>query len=56
MVRFEVVVRWMVEGVVPVEAEDAQEAEDKARFEHPLPWDNAEEADDGGSTSWFVEE
>lgn len=46
MPRFKVEVRWHARAVIVVDARNAQTAE-KAATALGLPWENAEEADDG---------
>ena len=53
--KYDVTVRWMAEAKIEVEATTAEEAEDSVRDEG-LPWDVAQEADDGQGYSIDVEE
>ncbi len=52
--KYRVTVRWMAEARIEVNALTAEGAEEIVQA-RGLPWDEAEEGDDGGSTTWDAE-
>lgn len=54
MTKYRVTVRWMAEAQIDVVANSADAAEDIVEG-RGLPWNEAQEGDDGGSTTWDVE-
>ena len=52
--KYLVTVRWMAEAQIEVFAVDADAAETMVEV-GGLPWAQAQEGDDGGSTTWDVE-